>query len=62
MANPVICRSICRDRCAESGDPPCWELDTDRGEIWTPCADCLRDAGCEVVEPIDPNAVIRDLI
>lgn len=27
-----------------------------------PCADCLKDAGIEVLEPLDPNAAIGRLL
>ena len=52
------CKSICQDRCGEFGDPACYEIIDD----WKPCAECLRDAGCEVIEPIDPNAVVAALL
>lgn len=55
-------RSICQDRCAEAGDPPCHRLDLG-GLPWTPCSPCLVDAGePEPPAPLDPNAVIRNLI
>lgn len=71
IADP--CAAICADRCAEFGDPPCYDLhrekviafeedgDPDPGR-WIPCDDCKRDAGVEVVDEIDPAAAIRPLI
>ena len=40
-------REICRDYCAEAGDPPCWKLpdmtsDCD-GKVIRPCAECLAE-------------------
>lgn len=61
-------RAICRERCAEFGDPPCFEVhadivgrDPDAVE-WTPCRQCLGDLGIEVADPLDPNAVVRPLL
>jgi len=61
IADPCI--AICADRCAEvSGDPPCWQICRDHGQKWKPCDECLREAGVEPVEKIDPAAAIRDLL
>jgi hypothetical protein len=54
-------RTICRERCAEAGDPPCYRFDDDSGLPFTACSDCLVDAGIPLTEPQDPNAAIRDL-
>lgn len=55
-------RNICQERCAEAGDPPCYELDRREGVPWTACSTCLAEAGEESPsDPIDPNAVIRPL-
>ncbi|MBY8826100.1 hypothetical protein [Sphingomonas colocasiae] len=67
------CRNACQDRCAEYGDPSCFEIwphvrrnKIERGEAdpgeWKPCTECLRDVGVEVIEPIDPAAVVRLLL
>lgn len=45
-------REICRDYCAESGEPPCWKLpdmtsDCD-GTVIRPCVECLVVAGYPV--------------
>ena len=59
-------RAACRDRCAEMGDPPCFELacwDPDEKDAW--CVACRRDAGENVDEdpvPLDPDAVIAPLL
>jgi len=53
--------SICAERCADFGDPPCYQV----VENWSAakfCADCRRACGIEVPEPIDPNAVVRPLL
>lgn len=36
---------ICRNRCAEFGDPPCWTLPelVQPCEQITPCAECIAD-------------------
>jgi hypothetical protein len=57
MTDPA--RSICQARCAKDGDPPCYELD---GEPWTLCDDCKRDCGEEVLERLDPGAVVKALL
>ena len=53
-------RSICQDRC--EGDPPCYEMDRFNGVDWNPCDECKRDMGMEIIEPLDPEAVIAPLI
>lgn len=53
------CRTACQNRCAEFGEPACYEVL--EGE-WHPCDNCKRDCGIEVVEPIDPHAVIGQLL
>ena len=63
-------RDACAERCAEFGDPPCWEVVADMkrelgerlGPAWSPCADCFRDIGVEVVDPIDPAAIVSPLL
>ena len=60
MTDPV--KAACAERCAGFGDPPCYELD---GDVWAtegPCADCLRECGVDVPEPIDPAAAIERLL
>ena len=38
-------REICRDACAEYGDPPCWRLPEltshAAGQTFEPCKECL---------------------
>lgn len=55
-------RSACAERCAEFGEPPCYEICGGEGVPWTACSDCLMDIGCDPIETIDPAAVIRNLI
>lgn len=62
MSGDSEIREICRERCAEAGDPPCWRLDADNGVPFAPCSDCLADAGEPENLPLDPDAVIRNLI
>jgi len=65
---PDPARNACQERCAEFGDPLCYEIhEQPHGEYvaqkpWQPCADCLSDIGVEVVEPLDPGAVVRPLL
>jgi hypothetical protein len=42
-------RSLCRDRCAFYGEPPCWKLpdEVQPCEQITPCDDCLRGVPAE---------------
>jgi len=67
MSSPLL-RSICQDACAEFGDPPCYEVHEDlraagkQMNAWSPCEDCLASAGIETPEPLDPAAVIRNLL
>ena len=37
-------RALCRETCAEFGEPPCWELPdlVEPCEHITPCAECLE--------------------
>lgn len=60
MSDPA--RLICADRCAEFGEPPCYELDHQAGEAWTPCEECVLAAYGKAPDPIDPNAVVRPLL
>ena len=59
-------RSACRDRCAEFGDPPCFELDLWDGDAKDAyCVDCRRECGENVDEdaaPLDEHAVVRPLL
>lgn len=50
----------CAERCAEFGEPPCYDVVGYRR--WTPCAECLSETGVEPVEPPDPAAVVRPLL
>lgn len=36
-------KTLCRDTCAEFGDPPCWKLPelVQPCELIKPCAECL---------------------
>lgn len=56
------CIAICADKCAEFGEPPCWQIVRDIGVAWEACEDCLVEAGCEVVDAIDPAAVVGLLL
>lgn len=65
IADP--CVAECSDRCAQDGDPPCYEVHRDtaagqRGEPWKPCDDCLRACGIEPTIALDPGAVIQPLL
>lgn len=66
MEDPA--RASCRERCAIAGDPPCYDVHRDMIEDgtatgdWKPCADCLDEIGCEAVDPLDENAVVRPLL
>jgi hypothetical protein len=64
VKDPV--RAACSERCAQFGDPPCYELEgtgpVDDPFIWTPCSECLADAGEIAPAVLDPNAAIRNLI
>jgi hypothetical protein len=53
-------RSACQDRCADYGDPPCYELDDPT--CHKPCADCLRDIGIEPGDEFDENAAIGRML
>jgi len=58
-------KSACQDRCAEFGEPPCYEIVNDEpgAAPWAPCADCKADCGLEAdPERLDPAAVMRPLI
>lgn len=61
-------REACRSRCAEFGDPACWELnpgDGFKGGVdcrYKPCRDCLIECGIEPNETPDPAAVVRPLL
>lgn len=55
-------REACRNRCAEFGDPACWEIDP-RGRADTPpCGECLRDVGVEPGDEFDEGAALRRLL
>lgn len=51
-------RSICQSRCAEFGEPPCFEFNKFDGF----CKECREESGEHVDEPLDPNAVVRPLL
>lgn len=62
-------REACRERCAEFGDPPCYEIWQDspspaeqRDGKWVPCAECLRDVGIEVGDEFDETAAVGRLL
>jgi hypothetical protein len=58
---PDPLRDACQERCAQFGDPPCFDVVADWGDqCW--CDDCKREAGVEVFEPLDPAAVIGPLL
>ncbi len=42
-------RELCRERCAQYGEPPCWTLPdiVEPCEHITPCEDCLNGAPIE---------------
>lgn len=50
--------TACIDRCAQFGDPPCFQVEPG----CRPCADCCDEAGHVLVEPLGPNAVVRPLL
>ena len=60
-------RAKCRDRCAEAGDPPCWELGPEV-EAEGPCEDCKSAAFVAAAarrtigraEEMDPHKAERD--
>lgn len=56
-------KAICRERCAEVGDPPCYRFDDEKGIPFLPCPECLADVLGTPTKPeaIDPEAAIRDL-
>lgn len=62
MTHEEKLRSICQSRCAEYGDPPCYELDNREQVPVEFCTACRAEAGEEIVEPLDPNAVVRPLL
>jgi hypothetical protein len=59
---------VCQDSCAEYGDAPCYEVHEDLRRAgkavgpWEPCEDCRKAVGVEVIEPVDPSAVLRPLL
>lgn len=59
-------RAACAERCAESGDPPCHELEgtgpINRPFVWKPCGECYRDCGVEPGDEFDENAAIARLL
>lgn len=55
-------REACRERCAEAGDPPCYRFDDQENVPFTACSECLNEVGESPTVPLDPDAVIRNLI
>jgi hypothetical protein len=55
-------RDACSERCAEYGEPPCYEIAPEAYAHEGPCTECLKECGIEIVEPIDPNAAIGNLL
>lgn len=56
----------CRARCADFGDPACYELNGS-GPIAAPycnkpCGECLRDVGVEPGDEFDENAAVGRLV
>ncbi len=43
-------RQMCRDRCAQYGEPPCWELP----DLVSPCEHITPCAACKNGDPIEP--------
>lgn len=50
-------RDRCTERCAQAGDMPCYEIAPRSG----PCAEC-REPDEYAPEPLDPAAVVRELL
>ena len=59
-------RSACLERCAEFGDPPCYDLDNwDPEEKDAYCVACRKECGEDVDDdpvPLDEHAVVRPLL
>ena len=56
-------RSACQNRCADFGEPSCYDLAEDEGEEFKPCVACLIDCGLPIPpEPLDPDAVVAPLL
>jgi len=51
-------RAACTERCAEHGDPPCFDVMANP----PPCGECLRDCGIEPGDEFDENAAIARLL
>lgn len=66
---------LCRGRCGDVGDPPCWELPRLSSDCATvsPCEECtadriaaleaeLREARKETIEATGLESVLRDIV
>lgn len=52
-------RAACTKRCAEFGDPACWEIGVLDPK---PCGECYRDIGIEPGDEFDEDAAIARLL
>jgi len=59
-------REACRVRCADFGDPACFEMNgsgpVDAPYCNKPCAECMRDTGHEPGDEFDESAAVGRLL
>lgn len=55
---PEAVWDACAARCAQFGDPPCRRVEPG----CRPCHECVAASGVVLVEPLDPDAVVRPLL
>ncbi len=50
-------REVCRGRCGDRGEPPCWELQelTSPAPDAQPCLDCLIESARRIVAAMTPE-------
>jgi len=54
-----IARAICAERCAEYGEPPCWQVDED-GRLSPDCGNS-DDCSCQQLAEVAAQAVNDEL-
>ena len=54
-----IARAICAERCAEYGEPPCWQV-TEDGSLSPDCGQ-LDDCSCQQLAEVAAQAVNDEL-
>lgn len=57
-----VARAICQERCAYMGEPACWTIRDDLGQMMPWPAPACDDPGCEAIAMAAIDAVAASLV